>query len=98
MARSSIEKMVDDATGYDGNADAMIEQLVPEHVLLRLADAAEAWWLHKRPIGWTESKHLEMPRVGCESVTECTLARAVATWVRINSDHATDTTSDPDHG
>ena len=38
--------------------------------------AAIRWWRNKRPIGWTERKHLEHPLVNV--TTSPALARAVA--------------------
>lgn len=46
-----------------------------------LERAALAWWINKRPIGWTEIQHLDNPEINC-TIPEQDLARRVAHQVR----------------
>ena len=44
--------------------------------------AALAWWRCRRPVGWTETEHLEHPEINTATASEQALARAVAAWVQ----------------
>lgn len=82
---SPIERMIDEATGYDGckvkpirnNPDKRAE------ALLEIADRSMEWFERKKPRSWTEEKHLENPEVNCKSSVEIGLARAVSEWIKL---------------
>lgn len=44
--------------------------------------AARYWWRSKRPVGWSQRKHLDMPAINTLTCAERDLAIAVADTLR----------------
>lgn len=66
------------------NAKEVLNHEVQAEYLLQLADAAVAWWTLKRPLGYTQARHIKNPTINCSSLGhEHALAHAVATWVAL---------------
>ena len=42
-----------------------------------ILEAAEKWWIAKRPIEWTEAQHIETPAVNTTTEYEKDLARSI---------------------
>ena len=53
-------------------------QLKGARLLNAVADAAVAWWVERRPIGWSLELHLKHPRVNTTSPAQERLAEAAA--------------------
>ncbi len=83
--RSPIEAMIDQATGYRLTAPKSPPKPLDEatKALLAVADLAIRWWESKCPVGWTQARHLQMPKVNTSTARECELAQAVAALVEL---------------
>lgn len=78
MPQSPVKMMLDAAFGRQqpgsaGGTDAAVLQAV--------AEAAVAWWIGRRPAGWSLAQHLADPAVNCEGDHERELAAAAARWI-----------------
>ncbi len=83
--RSPIEALIDQATGYRPEAPTSPPKPLDEatKALLAVVDAAIRWWESKCPVGWTQARHLQMPKVNTSTARECELAQAVAALVEL---------------
>lgn len=88
-ARSPIEAMIDQATGYNpattppsppARTLAADDELAA--LLVKIADASKAWWEGMRPSGWSEEDHLANPCINCVGNREKSLARTISECVR----------------
>ena len=79
--------MIEQATGYRPTAPKSPPKPPDEatRALLAVADAAIRWWESKRPVGWTQARHLQMPTVNTciDTDVEGKLALAVASLVKL---------------
>jgi hypothetical protein len=75
---SLIEIAVDRACGIDETHPLPPPREAEAQALLDVADAAYAWWLLKRPRGWTMRQHGQTPTVNCATDAEAILAGAVS--------------------
>ena len=48
-----------------------------------VVEAARAWWLSLRPVGWYTNDHLDYPAVNCSGPRETLLANSVAQMVKL---------------
>lgn len=87
--RSPIEALVNQACGI---SPAEIKRMKKEATeladaqtaaLLALEKSARAWWLQRRPVGWTRRKHLANPAINCNGKDEIRLAEMVANWIKL---------------
>ena len=80
---SPIEMMIDQAVGkspvvQDEPIDGRAE------ILLKIADAAKAWWISRRPDIYSEADHLQAPTINCfGGDSERELAMVVVEWVKM---------------
>jgi hypothetical protein len=51
----------------------------------QVLEAARRWWVSRRPLTWSERKHINNPLVNCsQKAVDGLLAQAVAFWVDEN--------------
>lgn len=84
MARSPLDARNDPASGPDRSTAPQVRGGDPRSAALHgIAASSKAWWLMKRPVGWSEAQHLQNPSVNCSDEPARELARSVAQWVQL---------------
>ncbi len=86
--KSPMDTLVDQACGFDpAEADNLWKKLDVERrdAVMQAIDELIAWWLSKRPEGWSKRRHLANPLVNRHLglLEECALATSAARLVRL---------------
>lgn len=80
MSQSPVKMMLDAAFGRQPPSSAGGTDAAALHAV---ADAAVAWWMKRRPSGWSLEQHLADPVVNCDGHAEQQLAGAAATLLSL---------------